>query len=758
MCASRDGFDIQFLVVSLRIGRSTLAGHPGVTTNRSTVRLRPDLVLVPVSSHLSQWWVVKDPVALQYHQVLPVEYELLRLLDGTRSLDEVRMEFDRRCAPQRLTKPKLHQFLNSLYHQGLLLIDGADQGAHLLTRLHKARRDDVWRTLSSPLAIRFRGVDPQWLLDSLVPWLGWLFAPAGAMLGSVVILSALAFVFSRLDQFLGALPSMSVLLSPANLVWTGAAIALVKVLHELGHGVSCRKFGAECHELGVMLLVGVPCLYVNVSDAWTLSRRWQRAIVSLAGIWVELLLASVAAVVWATTFPGYVHTLSLNVMVVCTVSTLFFNGNPLLRYDGYYALSDMLGVPNLAPRSSQLAVDTLMHLWWDLPADSEPNLSPASRWMMIAFGVASTVYRLFVTVLVLWTLRTTLKAWNLENLVWGVIAVVAATMVIQQGKKIAWAVRETSAGNGSMVRGLVGAGLFVGAVTLVLMLPWPHAVRGPAIIEATNVGSVYSVVEGRLETALAAGTPVKSGEVVAQLSNDEMLRKLAETEGKRDRQKTWVHTLQSRRTDDPVAAAQLPAAISTLDDLENQLVPLRQDIARLTLRAPREGFVLPPPDTPRPPTSALSELHSWVGNPLLPENQQTWLETGTLVCQIGEPDQLDAVVYVSQSDVEFLSLGQQTEVLMSSGDTPLKGEIAAIAPLDVDELTPDQVLPESLSVVTSPDGVRRLSQAGYQVRIRLAAAPHVLLRSGGQARIQVGRWSLAQAAWRELLRTFRFEW
>ena len=127
---------------------------------------------------------------------------------------------------------------------------------------------------------------------------------------------------------------------------------MTKVLHEFGHGLSCKHFGGECHEMGVMILVLTPCLYCNVSDSWMLPNKWHRAAIGAAGMYVEVVLASICTFIWWFTEPGLFNYLCLNVMFICSVSTVMFNANPLLRYDGYYILADILEIPNLRQKAT----------------------------------------------------------------------------------------------------------------------------------------------------------------------------------------------------------------------------------------------------------------------------------------------------------------------------------------------------------------------------------------------------------------------
>ena len=131
-------------------------------------------------------------------------------------------------------------------------------------------------------------------------------------------------------------------------------LGITKVLHEFGHGLSCKHFGGECHEMGIMVLVLTPCLYCNVSDSWMLPNKWQRAMIGAAGMYVELVIASVCTFMWWFSTPGLLNNLCLNAMFICSVSTVLFNGNPLLRYDGYYILSDVTEIPNLRQKATTI--------------------------------------------------------------------------------------------------------------------------------------------------------------------------------------------------------------------------------------------------------------------------------------------------------------------------------------------------------------------------------------------------------------------
>ena len=163
---------------------------------------------------------------------------------------------------------------------------------------------------------------------------------------------------------------------------------MTKILHEFGHGLSCKHFGGECHEIGVMFLVLTPCLYCNVSDSWMLPNRWHRAAIGAAGMYVELVLASICTFIWWFTEPGPLNYICLNVMFISSVSTVMFNANPLLRYDGYYILSDILEIPNLRQKASTILNRKLGKWCLGLEEPEDPFLPKRKQWLFATYTVA----------------------------------------------------------------------------------------------------------------------------------------------------------------------------------------------------------------------------------------------------------------------------------------------------------------------------------------------------------------------------------
>ena len=233
---------------------------------------------------------------------------------------------------------------------GLAQNDSPQLGKQLLERRGKRRRREWMQRFMNLLAIKVPGLRPgEPPHAGCCGTLRWIFTATFAVVSVLVMLAALLLVATHFEQFRSKLPDYKEFFSLRNLAWMWVTLGMVKIIHEFGHGLSCKAFGGEVHEMGLLILCFSPCLYCNVTDAWTMPGKWRRILISAAGIYVELMVAAIATFVWwNTTGNFFLHQLSLSLMVVCSVSTVVFNGNPLLRYDGYHVMADWLEIPNLS--------------------------------------------------------------------------------------------------------------------------------------------------------------------------------------------------------------------------------------------------------------------------------------------------------------------------------------------------------------------------------------------------------------------------
>ena len=293
-----------------------LTGTRSITPTASqvvTVRRRDDLESVETLHRNESAVVIKDPIAMKYHRLRPDEFFVLQRLDGRVSLQQLRDEYQQEFAPKKVSNSDLNRLLFRLHKCGLTISDAAMQGDRLQERSREDRRQRWLQHLASLLFIRFPGVDPEPLLKRLYPFARPLMGSRGLMVAVAFCLMAAVTLVAKWHSFAAEFPAMSDWLQFDSILILALVIGTTKVLHELGHALTCKHFGGECHEIGPMLLVFTPALYCDTSDSWMLVSRWQRAAVGMAGIATEMVVAAAAVFVWAATAPGLTHYVAMNV-------------------------------------------------------------------------------------------------------------------------------------------------------------------------------------------------------------------------------------------------------------------------------------------------------------------------------------------------------------------------------------------------------------------------------------------------------------
>ncbi len=734
------------------------------SSRKLRVRRRADLEARQQRYLGTTYWIVKDPVGLNYFRFQEEEYAILQMLDGTVSLEDIKERFEAQFPPQKITLEELQQFLGQLHQSGLIVTGAPGQGHELLKRRRERRRRELLAAVSNILCIRFKGVDPERFLNWLYPKVRWMFSRWFFAACVVLWLAALTLILVEFDAFRAKLPGFYQFFSPTNALLLAVTLAVTKVLHELGHGLSCKHFQGECHEIGIMILVLTPCLYCNVSDSWMLPNKWHRAAIGAAGIFVELTLAAVATFIWWFTEVGLLHYLCLNVMFISSVSTVMFNGNPLLRYDGYYILSDLMEIPNMRQKAS-LVLSRKMAQWFlGLEPPDDPFLPQHRQLFFSLYTVAAVFYRWFILFSILMFLYKVFEPYGLKIVGQGIAVAAIYGLLFQpiyaickffyvpgrwhQVKKV------------RMYASIAGLLLLVG---LFLFLPLPYHVTATLEIQPRDADTVYVPPEGgKLEKVLVRpGQTVRKGDLLAVLRNVDLDLQVARLKGERELAATTLANeerwLRYTRRDGNARIDQLREVVKTLDQ---QLAEMQRDQQQLELRAPSDGVVLPPPWRKRE-KPLRGQLVGWSGIPLLPRNRGCFLEGGTPFCLIGNPKKLEAMLVIEQTDVEFVAPGQEVEIRLDElpFDT-FRGTIEKIAEQAM-EASPVRLATKAggeLPTKTDKAGIERPMITSFQAAVYLDD-PEGVLRVGfrGHAKIHVAPQTLGQRLWRWLIHTFNFK-
>ena len=299
---------------------------------------------------------------------------------------------------------------------GLAQNESPQAGKQLYEHRTKRIRMEWMQTFTNILYIKIPIFDPEKTAPAHVcRTCGWIFTRLVLARERRVHASAAHAGADALRDVLQPAADVPEFFTFKNVVYLWVALGFVKVIHEFGHGLSCKAFGGEVHEMGFLFLCFSPAMYCNVSDAWTLPNKWHRIIISFAGIYVELMIAAVATFIWWNTpSQPFVNNMALSLMVVCSVSTVVFNGNPLMRYDGYYVLADWLEIPNLRDRANRYLQNLAMEHCLGIEVQPEQYMELTRRILFVVFAVVSYVYRWVVTFVILRFMATFLKPYKLE--------------------------------------------------------------------------------------------------------------------------------------------------------------------------------------------------------------------------------------------------------------------------------------------------------------------------------------------------------
>lgn len=727
------------------------------------LRLRTDLEATSQIYQTRHYWVVKDPLTLKYYRFEEEEYALMHWIDGQRSPDEIKREFEYHFAPQKLTLQELYQFIGMLFRSSLLVSDQPFQGIELKKRGDKQSHQEKRQSWTNVLAIRFKGIDPDGMLTALNRWCGWIFSSAAFGCCLVLGLIAAGLIFTQFELFLAKLPSFQEFFAAKNWIWLALVLAITKVLHEFGHGLACKRFGSQCHEMGFMLLVLTPCLYVNVSDSWLLPNKWKRIFIAAAGMYVELILASLAVFVWWFSHPGIINQLALNVIFVCSVSTLMINANPLLRYDGYYILADWLEIPNLRAKASAIVTRTASQWMLGIEGRPDPFLPSRHRWLFAIYSLAAIAYRWVLTFTIFWFVYRVLEPYGLKI----IGQLIAATLIY--GLLIAPLVKFVKylrvPGRLTTVKPVYAA---VSAVTIlvllagVMLLPIPHSVYCSFYFQPADAVNVYVEEEGRLEAILAdANTYIDAGQPILRLSNYRLQIQLASLQTELAGAEAEQKNVQDSASFDPSTSFRLQNAKTSVAVAQTNFEKRKQDLERLNVIAPVSGWLIAPPKI-EPQQTDSGELGTWSDTPLSRKNIGSFLERQSLVGQI-VPDlkRLEAVLAIDQGDIEFIRDQQQVKLILNQlPGQAFDSTIAHVSPSKMN------TVPKSLSsrhggdiVVTSDkDGNDVPQSTRYFVKVHFESQGQTFLVGGtGIAKIDAGTITVGRRLWRLMKQTFHFE-
>lgn len=612
--------------------------------------LRPGIKVRRQNYRGERWLVLENPFSNQYFRLRPAAYEFIARLRPERTVQEVWQECLDRFPDDAPGQEAVLQLLSQLYFANLLQYDLATDSAQLFDRFKKRRQREIRSRFLNLMFMRFPLLDPDEFLVRTLPVVGKLISAFGALIWLVIVGSALKVVA---DNFPALRAQSQSVLAADNLVLLYAGLVLIKSLHEFGHAYFCRKFGGEVHVMGVMLMIFTPVPYMDATSSWGFRSRWQRMLVGGAGMIVEIFIAALATFVWANTNTGTLHNLAYNIMFIASVSTVVFNINPLLRFDGYYILSDLIEIPNLHQRCSLHLKHLAERYLFGIKKSESPTQSPREATWLTVFGIASGIYRVIVFSGILLFVADRLL---LLGIVMAFICLISWVLV-PTGKLIQYLASSPRLDRNRPQAIAVTASAAAFLLILLQVIPFPSHFRAPGVLQAKQRTEVITETAGYVDAVLAKpGQRVTRGQPLLRLRNFELELELANTLARSEEIQARLRLAMKEDT------ASLKPLNSRLDSVTDRLRKLEKNKAELVIQARHEGIWIAP------------TISDYVGR---------WLPRGTALGLLVDPAAFEFAATVSQEDVDSLFARK-----MFGAEVRLHGEAGKTVPVGAWKVIP----------------------------------------------------------------------
>ena len=526
----------------------------------------------------SVWYVVQDHATGRMHRLTPAGYTVVAAMDGVRTVDQLWLEAGSKLAEEAPSQSDLIRLLAELNAADLLQADVTPDADAQEQRAARARRTGWLGNVLYPLALRVPLWHPDGFFERTRPLARWLFGLPGAVLWLLVVLPALVLAAQHWHEL--SANASDRILAADNLLPLALVYLVLKVLHEFGHGFAVKAFGGAVHEFGVMILVFAPLPYADASAASGFRNKWWRALVGAAGMIVEVFFAALALYVWLAVEPGLVRALAFDAMVTAGVSTLLFNGNPLLRYDGYYILADLLEIPNLAQRGTRYWGYLVNRYVFRTEGSKDFVASTGERRWLFLYAPAAFVYRQVVMLTIAIFIASQYLAVGIFIAAWSLV-----TGVVQPIGKALWFVLANPRLQRNRVRAVTTTfGAVLAAGIVLFWVPAPSYTTTEGVVWLPEHAIVRAGADGFVRALMVEpGRIVTSGERLVE-SEEPVLKAQLEILGARV---TELETkLATERFTDRVRAE---ITTTELGQARAELETMTVRAGRLTIRSPSDG-------------------------------------------------------------------------------------------------------------------------------------------------------------------------
>ncbi len=710
-------------------------------------RLRPDLQWSPYASDRPDLWVAHDPIHREYYFFSSLEKSIAARLDGNHSVNSIVQN------SRRVDETVSASFVRDLIRrldQASLLLHGTWRHSHQID----GTSAKVWfARIQSALAFRIPLCNPSSLVATLEPVGRVLFSRGLLWFLPVMVSLCLFLMVNRYPALSEDLLNLQSGMRGDRVLLAACLLIIIKGIHEFGHALACRTVGADCREIGLLFFLGAPCLYCDVSDTWRVPDRWKRILVSAGGMIVELWIAILACILWVGSSTPWIQDIALQVMVLSSVVTILFNANPLLRYDGYYILSDGLGVPNLAEQSRE-AWQRLGFNFLFVSLKQETTLRTSA---LAFFHLASSLYRCFLLAALLWGVNHWLLQRRLGNfgiifaaILMGVLSLAFLTNAWQGLRSVGTNRRGTQ--SISWFR-LSACGFLIFLVLWILgTWSFPHYLFARGVIEPGELVPLYARHSAIVQDVQLKNS-VEDREILISTVSPELEMELLQAKGELELAKVRLQQSANRSVDDPISIRQSGELEKTIRAIEERVLKLERELEQLDIRSPGSGRFLEPLIVQ---TETDLAGRKWGRSKRLGSiaRDRPYVQRGQQVGELVRPSGWRLRAFVSEQEIDECKEGATVFVRLDQwpGIT-IPGKVVAVSAENLHR-TPTVLIGDTLfaSTVTGTQSEATPEQASYSVSINLNTELKIPVAHGlASVQIQTKSMTILER-WSEMLR------
>ncbi len=623
----------------MRFGPTSLQASSILAKGLRRPKFRPDLRTGAQTVLGEKSYVVNVPETNSYNRYGATEYELLTLCDGTRTASDVAAAWNELHPDNQLGEAQVMEFLDSV-EPGIWEQTIGEKNLAVLERIRDERKSRLDQ--SSMLYLTFKAWDPNRTLAKLDPYLGWMFTP-GFVIFSVLLFIASGYLlagdWARVESDTAALYTFAG--KTAYDIWIFWILLLaLGGIHEFGHGLTCKHFGGEVHQMGFMLIYFTPAFYTDTTDSLLCERASRRQWVLFAGIWIELVVCGICIIIWRFTVPGqFINDLAYKAMLLSGIQGTLLNLNPLIKADGYYALSEFLHVDNL--REDSFAFLRSFFRKYVLREDVElAGAARRLRRIYFIFGMTAIVYSALLTVLAVVFVKNVCVA-KFGN--WGYVLTLGVIYFFaRKGLRKAvpqvrawWREKREAYMAWKLTRAQGLSGLAV--ALLLLVPPVPTRVASDFVLQPGRDAHVRAGSPGTVgQVFVRQGDHVREGQVLARIENPGVEANAASLAQQLALVNSNLRVGQGRADREMTATALAEQA-----RLQEEWQVAQGKVNGLEIRAPIAGIV---------------------STPVIDQKVGEYLSSGDEFCEVVDRSTLKARILVHDWELEDVRTGERAQL------------------------------------------------------------------------------------------------